>query len=93
MADDMDDYQTQADADVLQKHQEITFDPERHQKALAYLKGIANKAKAAHKTGMQQFKNKVGKGMAKAFGKKGSSPFDRASGNQDTPFDEAKEGN
>jgi hypothetical protein len=31
--------------------------------------------------------------MAKAFGKKGSSPFDRASGNQDTPFDEAKEGN
>lgn len=64
----MDDYQSQSDAEHLQKAAEIQQNPDRHAKAAKHLETRANAAGAAHKQAQKQLHGKVKKGLKKAFG-------------------------
>lgn len=61
-------WQTESDADTLQKHQEITSDPDRHQRAADHLGKTAKTAGDAHKTARKQLEKKTKGRMKKAFG-------------------------
>ena len=66
---DMEDsYQAQSDADTLQRHQAITQDPARHQKAADHLEKTAATAKGAHKAARKQLEKKTKGRLKKAFG-------------------------
>jgi hypothetical protein len=64
---DMDDYQTDSDADTLSRHAEIASDPDRHAKAVDRLKARASKAKGDHEK-VKKLHQHVKKGLKKAFG-------------------------
>jgi len=66
--DTEDSYQAQADADTMQRHQEITQDPARHQKAADHLAKTAATAKDAHKTARKQLEKKTKGRLKKTFG-------------------------
>lgn len=64
-------WQTESDADTLQKHQEITSDPDRHQRAADHLGKKAQSAGDAHKAARKHLEKKTRGRMKKAFGGKG----------------------
>ena len=78
---DLDKYQTQADADALQRHQEVTSDPDRHAAAHQELQNRATQAKAAVGSSKKSMHAKTKKGLAKAFPAGGSTPFEKAGKN------------
>jgi hypothetical protein len=90
--DSLDKYQVTADADALQQHAQITADPDRHAAAHQELQNRADSAKAAVGSSKKSMSSKVKKGLGKAFPSSGSTPFQKSSGNQKTPFDAASEG-
>jgi hypothetical protein len=86
-----DKYQIQADADALQRHQEVTSDPDRHAAAHQELQNRADSAKAAVGSSKKSMSSKVKKGLKKAFPASGSTPFEKAGKGGGTPFDKAGE--
>jgi len=88
MADDEDEFSPEQDAQTLTNAHGIMQDSKRHKKALGHI-GKTIKAQSA---AMDAFKKKTGKRMDATFGKKGASPYAKASGNQATPFTEAEQG-
>jgi L,D-peptidoglycan transpeptidase YkuD (ErfK/YbiS/YcfS/YnhG family) len=90
--DSLDKYQVTADADALQQHAQITADPDRHAAAHQELQNRATQAKQAVGSSQKSMTGKVKKGLKKAFPSAGSTPFEKSSGNQKTPFDAASEG-
>jgi hypothetical protein len=90
--DSLDKYQVTADADALQQHAQITADPDRHAAAHQELQNRATQAKQAVGSSKKSMSSKVKKGLGKAFPSAGSTPFEKSSGNQKTPFDAASEG-
>lgn len=80
--DPMDDYALQSDADTLQKHSEITNDPERHAAAHQVLQQRVTDGKTAVKQSSKSMSGKVRKGLGKAFPPSGgSTPFEKAGSN------------
>jgi len=61
-------YQTEDDARTLQKHQEITEDSDRHQRATDHLGKTAKAAGDAHKTARKTLEKKTKGRLKKAFG-------------------------
>ena len=66
---DEDDFQAQSDADTLMRHQEITSDPERHQRAADHLQKKMQDTKAAHSMARKQLLKKTRGRLDKTFGK------------------------
>lgn len=66
---DQDDYQAQDDAATLMKHQEITSDPDRHQRAANHLQKKMQDTKAAHAVARKQLLKKTKGRLDKTFGK------------------------
>jgi hypothetical protein len=89
-ADPMDDYKLQSDADTLQKHAEITSDPERHAAAHAVLKQRVTDGKQAVKQSSKAMNSKVKKGLGKAFPSSGSTPFEKAGKNTESQGEQAE---
>lgn len=85
---EQDDFDAENDARTLTDAHGIMQDSNRHKKALVH---IGKKVKAGQGA-MDAFKKKTGKRMDATFGKKGASPYAKASGNQSTPFTEAEAG-
>lgn len=81
-ADAAPDYQSEDDARTLQRHAEITGDPERHQKAHAKLAEQTQTHQSALDASHKQLRGKVKKGLAKAFPKAsaGKTPFEEDAG-------------
>lgn len=74
------DYETQADADTLKKHAEITSDPGRHAKAHAHLQKQVVQGQTAVDASHKQLRGRVKKGLKKAFPSSsgGKTPFEKA---------------
>jgi hypothetical protein len=91
--DSQQEYQAESDADTLQKHQEITSDTDRHQRAHAKLQERAGVAKQAAAKSGRSLHRKVKAGLKKAFPDKSadSTPFEKDGKSGGTPFDDAAE--
>jgi hypothetical protein len=79
--------QAQSDADTLMQHQQIIGNPGRHQAAQDELTSRHAKTKGA----LGESRRRLKKGLERAFPKE--APFQKASGNQPTPFTKAAKGN
>lgn len=77
----------QQDADVLQKHAEITGNPTRHGAAHAELQNRLAKAKQAHAHSGRSLQRKVKKGLAKAFPADGTASADQSGTNVSSDSD------
>jgi hypothetical protein len=76
---DPNDTQAKGDADTLRAANEIRQDKPRHQKALQHLAAHAKNSRMASANEKRAFSRKTGQRMQAAFGKSGSSPFQKAS--------------
>lgn len=61
-------YQTESDADTMMRHQEITADPERHQRATDHLEKKMQQTQGAHKAARKQLEKKTKGRLKKVFG-------------------------
>lgn len=87
--DPEDKYTVQSDADTLQKHTQITSDPDRHAAAHEELQNRQKLGQKAVKKSGASLHQKVKKGLKKAFGPpaaNGKTPFE-AAGQDSKPED------
>lgn len=80
------DWQACQDAECLQKHGEITSDPNRHKAAMGKLQDKHDAVKTALANSMKKMRGRVKKGLSKAFPKDAAGTADK------TPFEEAEKG-
>lgn len=65
------DYQADSDADLMQRHAEMTADPDRHARATEKLGKRAQSAQDAHKSARKALEKKTKGRLKKTFGGKG----------------------
>lgn len=85
---DQDDFQTQMDADTLNRHAEITSDPERHQRAVDHLGKTAKTATTNHASARKALEKKTKGRLKKVFGGNKGENFEQEKA-KDTAEDEA----